>query len=60
MADENEDYTPIKLAQEVNEDKKKSIIFEMKMSHLLFIVGHAALKLLIYVDRIEEELKKLK
>jgi hypothetical protein len=32
----------------------------MKMSHLLFIVGHAALKLLIYVDRIEEELKKLK
>lgn len=34
--------------------------FERKLSHLLFIVGHSALKLLIYVDRIESELKKLK
>ena len=35
-------------------------LFDRKLAHLLFIVGQAALKLLIYVDRVENELKKLK
>ncbi|EGR27594.1 hypothetical protein IMG5_193940 [Ichthyophthirius multifiliis] len=36
----------------------KELIFERKLAHLLFVVGHCALKLLIYVDDIENALKK--
>lgn len=34
-------------------NKEKAQEFERKLAQLLFIVGHAALKLLIYVDKIE-------
>ncbi|KAL4444819.1 hypothetical protein ABPG74_016027 [Tetrahymena malaccensis] len=41
-------------------DESKQLLFERRLGHLLFLVGHCALKLLIHIDNIENELKKLK
>lgn len=58
--------TPVNAMEEEEEEmdnqgaKKSSNLFEIKLSQLLFIVGHVALKLLVYVSNIENELKRLK
>lgn len=43
-----------------DEEKDKGLEFEMKLAQLLFVVGHIAIKYLIYIDNYENELKKLK
>ena len=41
-------------------EEAKQLLFERRLGHLLFLIGHCALKLLIHIDGIENELKKLK
>lgn len=41
-------------------DDAKQLLFERRLGHLLFLVGHCGLKLLIHIDGIEGELKKLR
>lgn len=48
-----------KIESEESEESKQ-LLFERRLGHLLFLVGHCALKLLIHIDGIESELKKLK
>ena len=42
------------------DEKNQGLDFEMKLAQLLFVVGHIAIKYLIYIDNYENELKKLK
>lgn len=55
-----EGETIIDKEQMINEEEEKSMEFEMKLAQLLFVVGHVAIKYLIYIDNYENELKKLK
>ncbi len=58
-----EEQLTLKTPTNFVDDKEEILqqgLFERKLSQLLFIVGHAAIKLLIYVDFIENKLKKLK
>lgn len=55
--------TPIRTPENIvdeGEDLQQGRSFERKLGHLLFLVGHAALKILIFVDQIDGDLKKLK
>lgn len=57
----NLENTPNKMAIEEEIDKTpKTFEFEMKLAQLLFVVGHIAIKYLIFIDNYENELKKLK
>ena len=46
--------------EEENNNQEKESSFEMKLAQLLFIVGHVAIKYLIFIDNYENDLKKLK
>ncbi|KRX03620.1 Armadillo-type fold [Pseudocohnilembus persalinus] len=53
--------TPINVIDDLEqENENKDMIFERKLSHLLFVAGHSSLKLVLFVDQIESELKKFK
>ncbi len=42
------------------DDEKSSLEFEDKLTQLIFVVGHVAIKFIFYVDVIENELKRMK
>ena len=42
------------------ENQDLTLLFEMKLAQLLFVVGHVAIKYLIFIDNYENKLKKLK
>lgn len=46
--------------EDKEKDNEKGLEFEMRLAQLLFVVGHIAIKYLIYIDNYENELKKLK
>lgn len=55
-----ENHVEEKMMIEEENSKTKDLEFEMKLAQLLFIVGHVAIKYLIYIDNYENELKRLK